>query len=853
HALCQDQDGILWAGDYTRLVKIDIDRKNYRYFYLGQPIRAILADDKHHLWLGTEGGGLVWYNTRTNTYKRYTEADGLPNNSVLNILADGQHNLWCSTYNGLSKFNTTTGRFTNYFAADGLQSNQFNYNAALKLNNGQMLFGGLEGFTLFHPDSIKSYVHDPTLQLTGIKVNNRAVDGNMAYSHIGPVYDLKKITIPFSEATVTVNYTALEYSFPDKITYAYYLEGWDHNWNYVGTLKTAYYTRLNEGHYILKIKATNTAGVWSSKPLVVLLTVLPPWYRTWWAYLFYLGAFCAITYRFWLYSIKQTRLQYEVRIAGLTVEREKEINEKKLAFFTNISHEFRTPLTLIINPLKDLLNQSEENKEELTLVYRNAKRLIGMVDHLLLFRKAESENMVLHLAGFNFTELCKDVYTCFTHQAKIKQITYVFDSENSALILYVDREKIETALFNLIANALKFTPAGGTVQVHIKEDTGRVYVEIADTGIGIDADVGEKLFDKFYQVKDTGSLKTGFGIGLNLVKTFIESHEGSITYQSRTGGGATFILSLPKNHDKHPQLSVETGNERSSYLIEQLPFEGDSTVLSGQITGLELLLSDHQSILVIDDNAEIRNYIKKIFAAEYTVLEAGDGQLGLDIIKKQLPDVVISDIVMPNLSGLELCHILKQDSALSHIPIILLAGESTADTRLQGIEEGAVDFLTKPFDKDILVARVKGTIKNKRELQAYFYNEVTLKNGGQNISEEYKDFLYHCIAIIESSLMDPGLEVSMIAEKMGMSHSALYKKIKQMTGQSLNSFIRFIRLRKAAEIMIHTNCNVNEAAFRVGFNDIKYFRVHFYKQFGLNPSEFIKRHRSAFQKSYKYT
>jgi signal transduction histidine kinase/ligand-binding sensor domain-containing protein/DNA-binding NarL/FixJ family response regulator len=849
HTLYQDHKGTLWAGDYTRLIKIDIESKKFRYFYIGQPIRSIIEDNRGNFWIGTEGGGLILYNTVTNTYKRYTEVNGLPSNSILNILIDDNDNLWCSTYNGLSNFNVKTGKFTNYNSADGLQSNQFNYNAALKLSNGQMLFGGLKGFNMFYPDSVKSYVHEPALLLTDFKVNNTSIDNNFDYSHHQPVYELKQITIPFSQATIAINYTALEYSFPEKISYAYYLEGWDHHWNYVGKLKQAYYTRLNEGHYTLKIKATNTEGTWNQEPLTILLTVLPPWYRTWWAYLLYLSAISVTVYWFWLYRIRQTKLKYEVQIANLKVEREKEINEKKLAFFTNVSHEFRTPLTLIINPIKDLLNQSKENKEELNIVYRNAKRLIGLVDHLLLFRKTESENTTLNLTKVNFTDMCKDVYTCFTHQAKIKQVNYRFESAG-AINLYVDREKIEIALFNLISNAIKFTPVGGSIYICIREDEHSVYFEIADTGVGINADVGEKLFDKFYQVKDANSLKTGFGIGLYLVKTFIESHDGTITYKSTLGGGTTFILSIPKVVGDLDTSVAEPVNEISSYAEDHITFDYDENVAPDPVTDLELLISDHQSILVIDDNPEIRNYIKRIFAADYTIFEAADGQLGLEIIKKHLPDIIISDIVMPNLSGLELCRIIKQDSALSHIPIILLTGESTPDIRLQGIEEGAVDFLSKPFDKDLLVARVKGIIKNKRELQSYFYNEITLKSDKQNISEEHKAFLYKLIDIIEGSLMNPELEVSIIAEKMGMSHSNLYKKIKQMTGQSLNGFIRFIRLRKAAEVMINTNCNVNEAAFRVGFNDVKYFREHFHKQFGLNPSEFIKRHRVAFQKSY---
>lgn len=854
HALFEDHKGNLWAGDYSRLIKIDIVAKKHHYTDIRNAVRSITEDSNGRLWLGTEGGGLLAYNSTNGELKRYTRAEGLPSNALLNVLIDNNGNLWGSTYNGLTEYNIKTGKFKNFYAADGLQSNQFNFNAALKLQSGELAFGGINGFNLFYPDSVKVLVHQPKLTITGLRINNKSIEGPSKYTARQAIVDLKQIEIPYNEATLAIDYTALEYSFPDKISYAYYLHNWDHGWNDVGNFKTAYYTRLNEGTYILLIRATNTAGNWSDNVLRLKIIVLPPWYRTWWAWLIYIGIAVTLVYWYWQYRIRQTHLQYEIKIANLKVEKEKEANEKKLSFFTNVSHEFRTPLTLIINPIKDLLRQDKAHSEELNIVYRNARRLLGLVDHLLLFRKTESENADLKISKVNFADLSKDVYTCFLHQAKIKNISYQFENANDSIELYVDREKIEIALFNLISNAVKFTPDGGSIRIAIKQDERFVYFEIADSGIGITAEVGERLFDKFYQVKDANSLKTGFGIGLYLVKTFIENHSGTVNYKSTAGGGGTtFTLCLPKGKEHLAAYPIiESANEGYSYAAEEL-IDYDNTEEKQAETNfadLNLLISDKQSILVIDDNKEIRTYIKKIFSAEYEVFEAENGERGLELIKKHLPDVIISDIVMPGLTGMELIRIVKQDSALSHIPIILLTGEAAPAIRLQGIEEGAVDFMNKPFDKDLLMARVKGIIKNKSELQNYFFSEITLKGKSRNVSEEHKDFLYRCIGIIENSLTDQELEVNAIAEKMGMSYSSLYKKIRQVTGQSINGFIRFVRLRKAAELMINTNCNVNEAAFRVGFNDIKYFREHFHKQFGINPSEFIKQHRVAFQKSY---
>jgi len=853
HALYEDSAGNLWGGDYSRLIKINRNGGKHEYHNIDYAVRTITEDKNNNLWLGTDGGGLLLFNRANNTYKRFTEIDGLPSNSLLDLLIDNKGIIWGSTYNGLTSFNPKSKTFKNYNASDGLQSNQFNYNAALKLNSGQMIFGGINGFNLFNPDSIKVAVHQPVLRFTDLRINNVPIESNNAFTNNEPVINLKKIIVPYNQATFSLDYTALEYSFPDKINYAYYLENWDHNWNYVGKLKTAYYTRLNEGSYTLRIKATNTEGQWDGKQLVIAITVLPPWYRTWWAYLLYLLVIGTIVYWFWLYRSRQTKLKYEVEFANMRVEREKELNEKKLSFFTNVSHEFRTPLTLIINPLKDLLNNNKGETEELNVVYRNARRLLGLVDHLLLFRKAESENNQMKVSKTDFVNLCNDVFLCFTQQAKLKRITYRLESVSEKMEVYADIEKLEIALFNLVSNAIKFTPEGGDITVVVDEDEQNVYFKIADNGIGINTDVGDKLFDKFYQVKERNYFKTGFGIGLYLVKVFIENHKGHIDYHNNPNGGTTFELSLPKgsSHFSADQL-YESNIYEPTHVNELIDYDNkDQALKADDVNNLELLISDKQSVIIIDDNNEIRGYIKKLFAAEYTVFETDNAKHGLELIKTHLPDLIISDIVMSEMDGLELCKIVKQDSATNHIPIILLTGDATPDIMLKSIEEGAVDFMSKPFEKEILIAKVKSILRSKTELQNYFYKEITLKNSTRNISEENKNFLYNCIAIIEGHLMDASFDVDTLAKKVGLSYPTLFKRIKAITGQSINNFIRFVRLRKAAELLIHTNCNVNEAAYQVGFNDIKYFREHFHKQFGINPSEFIKKHRANFQITYR--
>ncbi|UOE47795.1 response regulator [Mucilaginibacter sp. SMC90] len=856
HTLYQDNQGVLWAADYTHLIKVDISHKKHTFIPIGFAIRSMLEDRKHRFWISTEGGGLLLFDRAKNTFTRYTENDGLPSNSLLNSLEDNQGRIWFSTYNGLSEFNPETRKFQNYDASDGLQSNQFNYNAAAKLSTGELLFGGIKGFNRFYPDSINSVSHQPKLRFTSFMVDNQPLESTPELSKGVPLVKLDQITIPYNQASIAISYSALEYSFPDKIQYAYYLEGWDHSWNVVGHLRTAYYSRLNEGSYLLKIRATGTDGVWSKNPLVIRLVILPPWYRTWWAFALYSLVIAVFIYRLWLYHTRQTKLKYEIEITNLKAERDKELNEKKLSFFTNISHEFRTPLTLIINPIKDLLQHSEQkDKNDLNTIYRNARRLLGLVDHLLMFRKAESENNSLKIVKLNFTLVCNDVYQCFVHQARTKNIAYQFNHPSEDIELYGDREKIEIVLFNLISNAIKFTPDNGKIDVDIRQDEDVVMLQVSDSGRGIAAGIGEKLFDKYYQIKDKSSLKTGFGIGLYLVKTFIESHHGQIAYTNNPEGGTSFLLKfqIGKLHFKADEIfeASDADQKHTSLLNQDLEIDELQPADDEGSNQLELLISDRQTVLIIDDNAQLRDYIAKIFRKNYKIYEAENGSTGLEMIKRYLPDIIISDINMDKLTGIDLCRTIKQDSSLSHIPVILITGDSTPELQLEGIEVGAVDFISKPFEKDLLIARVNGILKSKKELQNYFYNEITLKGNTRNISEKHKDFLYQCVSIIENYIIDKDFDVKTIADEMGMSYSSLFKKIKAITGQSVNSLVRFIRIRKAAELLINTNCNVNEAALNVGINDIKYFREHFIKLFGMKPSEFMKKHRSAFHNNYR--
>ncbi|HSC36628.1 MAG TPA: two-component regulator propeller domain-containing protein, partial [Chitinophagaceae bacterium] len=506
--LYEDGNGVLWGGNLNQLVKIDRATKQHTFYNIGYAVRSIYEDSRGNLWLGTEGGGLQLFDRMSQRVtERYTTSEGLSSDVVLAILEDDDGHLWLSTVNGLVRFDKSKHSCRNYYQADGLQSNQFHYNSALALRNGQLAFGSIKGLNLFHPEAIRVNHSMPPLQLTDVVINNLPATDDTACIKQVTNSNIAAITLPYSKAALSFKYTALEYSVPGKISYAYYMEGWDRSWNYAGNMRTAAYTHLDEGSYVFRVKSTNGAGEWNPQEVAIRITVLPPWYRSWWAYVLYAACLVAAIYLFISYKTRQSRLHYEVKVAQLqtkeaqlNAQKEKEVHEKRLSFFTNLSHEFRTPLTLIIDPVKEMIEQEKEpeQKEGLHMVFRNARRLLSLVDQLLLFRKAETAADTLHLTLVNATELCREVFYSFVQQARTKKLDYRFECANEVTELCADREKLEIIMFNLLSNAIKFTPAGGTVLFKLSETDTKVNIQVNDSGVGIPASVGDKLFNRFY-------------------------------------------------------------------------------------------------------------------------------------------------------------------------------------------------------------------------------------------------------------------------------------------------------------------------------------------------------------------
>ncbi|MEP4534621.1 MAG: response regulator, partial [Cyclobacteriaceae bacterium] len=683
-----------------------------------------------------------------------------------------------------------------------------------------------------------------------IKINNEDLTDYQGLT----AYAARELKLPSDRSMLTLNYAALEYNFPDRISYAYFLDGWDMKWQKVAESRVANYSKIPPGKYVFKLKSTNSDGKWNDHVIELPIEILPPWYKTIWAYI----AYVLLGITFWAgilyYQRERERLKYNIELSRKMAQKDKELNEKKLTFFTNISHEFCSHLTLIINPLKDVIYRSNEEignvPVEVEVAYHNSRRLLSLADQLLLFRKTESETGEIRVSHIDMVELTQEVFSCFLHQAKSQNVNYVFHTEEKKCLIYGDKHKLEMALFNLISNSLKFTsPQGGQVQVSLVNDQKGVIIRVEDNGSGIPKRERNTVFDLFYQYDTNKKPSTrGFGIGLYLVKKFVTLHEGKIVCTESELGGAQFEICLlkgKKHFDKDVLIHKDYGEH--SVLLDELMYD-EAVENAYQLPSdpvVTELMDDSKLILVIDDNAQIRKYIRKLLSDTYRIQEANSAEDGFEMIKSVEPDLIISDVVMEGMSGVDLCKKIKMSEDYGYLPVILITASSAEEIKLKGTEVGADDYITKPFDNDYLKARVRNILKRQEVIQKHLLDEVTKKHENVKLSETDKQLLDKMSELIEDHMENEDFNVRLISEKIGMSHSLLYKRVKQLTGKSINEFVRHIRLRKVASLLLTSDVQVNEAAYRAGFSDLKYFRKQFNQLYGMNPSEFQKKYKNA--------
>lgn len=795
-------------------------------------INLIQEDSKGIIWLGSYDAGLIRYNPFKNKTTFFTMKNGLPSNVILGVLEDDHGNLWISTADGLAKFDKKV--FKTFTVQDGLPGNVFNYNSFFKDSKGEFYFGGYNGLVSFFPDQIKENKKVPKVIFTRLRLFNKTVvigDENKLLNR--NISLTKEISFSHAQNIFSLEFAVLNYIKSEKNKYAYKLEGLDKEWNYV-TTPAATFTNLPSGTYKLLIRGANNDGVWSKEAEQMIIHIRPPFWKTWWAYMIYTLCFSAILF-----------LVFRFLWIRALLRKEHEIYQMKMDFFTNVSHEIRTPLTLIVGPLEHLINDTKESPKlnrRLLTVKKNANRLTRLVNELMDFRKEEAGKMTLNVSPENIVEFAKEIYLSFQYLAIKHHIDYQFITDDDHIEVYFDHEQLEKVFFNLLSNAFKFTPDYGTIILSVKQ-TGNGYLEITvlDNGKGIPEESRDKIFTNFYQVKDPLSRNSGTGIGLALSKKIARLHHGDLLLLpnplSAIEVQTCFCLKLRtgKSHFKKEELIPQFVNVESPDLY-RLPQEIAET--AEQDSPDEAGNEERITLMIVEDNREIRDFIRTSLRPYYYIIEAEDGEKAAQLAFEKIPDIIVSDVMMPVMDGLELCRVLKTDARTSHIPIILLTARSGNIHEVSGRKTGAEAYITKPFSIDILQLNINNLLALQANMRKKFSQQITLQPSNILIESTDEEFLNKIMRIIEDNFGMDEFNVNILAAEVAMSTPILYKKIKALTGMTVNNFIKSVRLKRAAQLLRQHTYTVYEVAYMVGFNDSKYFSKEFARQFGRTPTDY---------------
>jgi len=805
-------------------------------------IASIHQDKNGHYWIATDKG-LDRFDRSTNTFTHYDVDNGLPAAAVFRVLPGSDGYLWISTGLGICQFSIEKEQAELLSLGEHTKAQQFGP-AALQTRDGKLWFGSVNGIYSFYPGKISKDPNPPKVVVTKLLINNEevfpGVKGSPLDKHISKT---ERLVLGHRQSSVfSFEYVGLNYNMSPQNQYAYRLEGFEENWNYVGSLRNASYTNIDPGTYFFSVKARNSDGLWNETGAVIEIVILAPWWKSTWAYAMYviMLLLAGIGIR---YSEKnRITLLHNLRLAQVERDKAEEIHQIKSRFFTNISHEFKTPLTLILGPLEKILVSGQGKgvvRKQLGMVYRNSQRMLRLVNQLMDFRQAELGELKIRVCYRDLIPVIRDIVQAFNIEAGERNISLSFHSEVDQLKIWFDHDKIDKIMFNLISNALKHTGPGGNISVFVQKESKHaefVSIAVKDTGRGISKDDLVRVFDRFYQSSKSNK---GSGIGLALTKSLIDLHHGQIEVQSRLGIGSTFTVFLPKNH------RYETSEES----IAEERFDGqkvgyDPVTAAAEPALKEALLPAKYSVLVVEDEPDIATFIKDILKGHFQVLLASNGQEALEICKVTELNLVISDIMMPEMDGLELCKRLKKNINTSHIPIVLLTARGSKKDNVLGLNTGADDYISKPFSCDILLARVKNLIQSRQQLKDRFLSEYSMNAKEIVITSRDEQFIMAATNTIESNLSNQNFNVDALSREMTMSRSVFSKKIKALTDQSPSEFIRTIKLKRAARLLLESGKGIGEVADELGYVTAKTFRTQFKKQFGETPSEFVKNHTS---------
>lgn len=859
-SMSMDKDKNIYLSTAQGLNMIDKEGHIVPYFAQGLQqdsltnlvINNTIVDSRGFVWIATDYG-LNIYNPFTQRFMYVTTKEGIPSNEVVSMIEDNKGDIWAGTRSGLVCFrckgdkNILEYSVTNFDENDGLPSSICNQNAIFKDSEGLIYVGTTKGYTCFDPAKIVFNTEVPKPRFTELLIANEIVrpDTKLGGRIIldRSITEINRLELNHDETNFTILFSSMNYIHPQRDHYKYMLEGLDKEWTLIKNgIGAASYSNLNPGTYKLIVYASNGDNLWSETPLVMEIVVRPPLWLTWWAFVIYTLIIAALLRLFLKFKLNKQKHEFEQTQQIMEANKLHEVDELKLRFFTNISHEFKTPLTLLLTPLEKLLQSdtTEEQKTLLNIMHRNAISLLNMVNEILDFRKLDLKKMNLNASVGDVISFVRDICQSFSSLASTKSIKLTFTTYINELRMEFDSEKLHKIISNLISNAFKFTNDNGQIDISIsiietlsEADTKQLCIKVSDTGIGIGNEFLDKIFDRFYRIENTqNSHQSGTGVGLHLVSEYVKLHNGQIFVESELEKGSTFTVILPMNNPDYKQEKIQDIIYTAISAEEEI---NPSTENNAEDK------SNLPMLLIVDDNEDFRNFTKSLFTDSYRVITANDGVEAYDIVLDRLPDIILCDVMMPRMDGYELCRKIKEDIRTSHIPIILLTAKTSEENKYSGIEAGADDYIAKPFNINMLTLKIAKIIERQKKYHQNFKKKIDISPSEIQIMTMDEKFVKKAIALVEEHIGDPDFLVEDLGREMGMSRVYFYKKILALTDKSPSEFIRFIRLKRAADLLEKSQLFVNEIAFQVGFNDPKYFRKYFKEEFGLTPNDYKKK------------
>ena len=849
-----DKQKRLWVGSQNGLNLISLQNFNpnkyaIRHFFFdtaalsGDDILTLFQDSQNKIWVGTKAKGLHYFDG-----KKFNRINLKIGNTVItsihSILEDDDKNLWISTNQGIIKYSTTRKTVVIYDQKDGLASNEFNDNAALKLDSNQFYFGSPSGATYFDARKISLNQYVPQVLITDLKIKNETIHANDSTAILEKsIGYTKTITLDYDKANFSINFAIPNYIRSKNNQYSYRLTGLENNWT---TTKNpeAIYAIQNPGTYVFEVRGANNDGVWNKVPTTLTVVVKPAPWRSIWALLLYgiiIGS--ALYGLIWIMKSK-TRLKQKLELEYLETKRIEENNRAKLDFFTNISHEFRTPLTLILGPLQQILsdyNGTNEMYKKLLVIEGSANHLLSLINRLMDFRKLENE-VKLESANGNIVKFTKEIFLSFIEYAKDGGYNYTFETQEEEILVYFDRYKLERVFYNLISNAFRYTPKGGDIKIKINYDNENLFIAVEDSGVGIADEHIDKIFDLFFEVPLHNNVQKnynkGTGIGLSIVKNIVKLHKGNIEVTNKEAGGVVFQVTLP----------LGRAHLSENEIIEDFKISDDIAQYSAQLETQEItehediddfvVHGEKQTILLVEDHKALRTFMKNLLKKEYNIIEAENGKIAFEKALQHVPNLIISDVIMPEMVGTELCSKIKENLKTSHIPVILLTSRSSLVYKFEGLESGADDYISKPFNLIEFKLRVKNLLNSTERLKKKFTSEDNFVPSEITVSSLDEELLKKAFKIIEENISNEQFDIPFFCAELGVSRTMLFLKIKAWTNYTPNEFIHEIRLKRAAQLLEQNKLNVSEVSYKVGFNNPKYFSKCFQKRYGETPSQF---------------